>query len=191
MANAGGATVIDLIGHPYVRLHVVKQTRKRRGHAAMLQIGRLQVENKLPQVTHGHAQCPLQPVENVMFVRSAQRVTELLYPQVGGGEHLDGVVMDVGSDPAALFFLRPNEVVKQILPVAASGLFEVQAQVKYKLGTLSLGDVPDAHDARRAPLGLDRNHVDVSRKLPQVAAAADEIKMLTGMTGNVARARAA
>src|SRR5262249_45340813 len=113
----------------------------------------------------------------------------LLYAEIGRREHLDRVVVNSGGDAAPLLLLCPYEVGKQRLAVAVRGLPDIKAQCQDKLGALGVRDVPDADDVRRAPLGLYRDHVDGRRKLPQVAAAADQAQVADGTSCMAALAR--
>src|SRR5215467_11606035 len=98
---------------------------------------------------------------------------ELLEAQVGRREHLNGVIMNVGRNAAALFLLGSDEVTEQCLLVSVRRFQCVQAELKNELSALRLGDVLDAHDGHRAFPALDRDDVDLSRELADIAATAD------------------
>jgi hypothetical protein len=46
---------------------------------------------------------------------------ELLHAQIGRGNYLDGVVMNVRGDAPAFFLLCPDEVTKKQLPIPVLG----------------------------------------------------------------------
>src|SRR5215472_11241408 len=173
----GGAGVVEVVGDAGVGAQLVEVGAQGGGEAAVVGDGGAQVEDELAEPADRQGQGAFEAGEDLQLAGLAQAQPQLLDQQAGGGQDLDGVIVDGGGDAGALVFLGADQVAEQGLALAVGGVQHVQAELEDERGALVLGDVADGqHRGRALPAGAGQgDDLDLGGELAGVGALADQL----------------